>query len=170
MLACRVFCVKSNAFTRHSRKSLNEQINVIFSLLGDSNFIYANSIDKYFIVPCVMWPYPWGDIKNYLLTRGKELMIDQRQDTTKGQLGEWINSLGLLMGIWVRGYLQAHKRFKDSYVTKNALQYGRAYESCKARAHWTVWGRLDNFSSRHLSWSKPLSTAQLFSASPMWLG
>lgn len=45
--------------------------------------------------------------KNFLLTLGKELMTDQSQDTTKGQLGKSVSLLGL--EIWVRSYLQNHK-------------------------------------------------------------
>jgi hypothetical protein len=39
---------------------------------------------------------------------------------TKVQLGE---PMGLLIGVWVRGYLQAQKRYEYSYITEAHHQH-----------------------------------------------
>lgn len=53
-----------------------------------------------------------------LLTPEREPTIDQRNDTSKVYLCELLCLLGLFTAVWVRGYLQEQKLFKDSCITK----------------------------------------------------
>lgn len=61
---------------------------------------------------------PQGDENKCLLTLERVLTIDQSQDTAKANSLTQRAFLGLLTGIWVKGYSQELKRLKDICITK----------------------------------------------------
>lgn len=57
-----------------------------------------------------------------LLTPDTEITTDQSNDTIKFQLGEPVSLLltnGLLVGVWVRGYLQKHSCPRGNYISES---------------------------------------------------
>lgn len=88
--------------------------------------------------------FSWEMQYTYLLIPDREHTINQIT-TTKVQLDEPRVLLGLLKGVWMRGYLQQQKWFKDGCITKAHPAWATAQKSWEPGAHCTVFRQLNRF-------------------------
>lgn len=110
----------------------------------------------------------------WLLIPVRELMTDENAGTTN-LVDQWV-LLELLIGIWMRGYLEEWKLPKGRCNTKgypstgNSLQSWEPGASCTACRHLN---RLESVLPRWLSWSKSLpdswSGLKIFATQLVWI-
>lgn len=70
--------------------------------------------------------HSWGEGTKHLVTPDQELTTDQTMRTLpkSNLVNQWV-LLGLLSGMWVRGYLKEYKWLKDSCTTQCLPQHER---------------------------------------------
>lgn len=81
-----------------------------------------------------------GDMSKCLLTSNRQSPTNPNKDSTKAKLSEPITLLGLLKGVWVRGYLQ------DQH-SKAAASPGPTRASKGGNSQSWEYGRLNRLDS-----------------------
>lgn len=101
---------------------------------------------------------PQGDENKCLLTLERVLTIDQSQDTAKANSLTQRAFLGLLAGIWVKGYSQEQKRFKDICITKahpcvgdSSGKLGNLGHTAQPAAVWQIGEHLSHLTIPNLN-------------------